>query len=118
MPLSKKEIGRRGEAIAEEFLQNAGYDILHRNWRTGHLEIDILAKKDELLIVFEVKTHTSNALVPPESTVTPLQKERLQFAFAYYAEEFNYSGEFRFDIVGVVLRGDDEPLIRHVEDAF
>lgn len=118
MGLTKKEIGAQGETIAAQYLENKGFRIVERNWRTGHLEIDILAQKEDLLVVVEVKTHSSFTLVPPELTVSPLQKDRLQHAFAYYAHEFDYNGEFRFDVVGVLLHESEEPMIRHLEDVF
>ena len=43
----KTEIGQRGEDAAVRFLYSQGFEILERNWRSGHLEIDIIAKDGE-----------------------------------------------------------------------
>ena len=40
---SRGELGRLGEDIACRYLENLGHTILDRNWRWGHLEIDIIS---------------------------------------------------------------------------
>jgi len=54
--MSNKEIGIFGENMAISHLSELGYEIMHRNWRYKHLEIDIIASKDKLLHIIEVKT--------------------------------------------------------------
>ena len=49
------ELGELGEKRAQEYLISKGYEILHTNWRTGKLEIDIAAKKDDWLVIVEVR---------------------------------------------------------------
>ncbi len=57
------ELGKKGENLAVEFLQKEGYKILDRNWTFQKAEIDIIAQKDEILAVIEVKTRSSLDLV-------------------------------------------------------
>ncbi|MEY3819267.1 MAG: hypothetical protein RLZZ425_735, partial [Bacteroidota bacterium] len=64
--MSNKEIGIFGENMAISHLSELGYEIMHRNWRYKHLEIDIIANKDNLLHIIEVKTRTSIEFGYPE----------------------------------------------------
>jgi len=114
----KKDLGERGEKLAVDYLEKKDYKILERNWRTGRMEIDIIAKIDNIIVVFEVKTRKSDTLFEPASTVTDIQIRRLADAYSYYADEKDYTGECRFDIIGVTLADNAKPIIRHYEDAF
>ena len=57
------ELGKAGETAAVAYLEARGYVIRHRNWRKGHLELDIVAAKDNELIVVEVKTRSSVCII-------------------------------------------------------
>ena len=50
------ELGKKGEEIAAQYLSEKGYEILERNWRNRHKEIDIIAKDGNELVIVEVKT--------------------------------------------------------------
>lgn len=54
----KGEIGKRGEVFACEYLEKLGFKILHRNYRAGHLETDIICEDEKYLLFVEVKTRT------------------------------------------------------------
>ena len=66
---SHNDFGKEGEELAALWLSERGYDILHRNWRFGKLEIDIVAKKNEKLHIIEVKTRKGNFFGLPEDGV-------------------------------------------------
>ena len=55
MPKSKVEKGREGELIASRFLSSKGFEIIARNFRIDHKEIDIIAREGEFLVFVEVK---------------------------------------------------------------
>ena len=59
------ETGRAGEEAAREFLRKAGYGICAMNWRSGPYEIDIIARKGDVLHIVEVKTRREASLTPP-----------------------------------------------------
>ena len=65
------ELGKFGEELAVEFLQQNGYDILETNWTFQKAEIDIIAQKDSTLAVIEVKTRSSIAFGLPQDFVKP-----------------------------------------------
>ncbi len=109
--------GKKGEDAAVEHLQGKGYQILERNWRVGHLEVDIIASSDSFLVIVEVKTRKSDAFGEPEEFVD-LQKQRnLIRAAAVYAERRGIRKEIRFDIISVTSQ-DGGFSVRHIEDAF
>ncbi|MBO7499129.1 MAG: YraN family protein, partial [Bacteroidaceae bacterium] len=58
------ETGRRGEDLATAFLLSKGYGILERNWKSGRKEIDIIAQDGRDLVFVEVKTRSSEDVLP------------------------------------------------------
>lgn len=112
------ETGLKGEQIAEKFLLNKGYAILHRNWRFERKEIDLIAAKDELLVFVEVKTRKNFDFGFPEEFVDARKQGLMrQAAEAYTAEHTQYI-TIRFDIVSICFDKDEVKDITHFEDAF
>lgn len=59
------DLGKAGENAAVAYLEQKGYLIRNRNWRKGHFELDIVAAKDNELIVIEVKTRSNTLFAEP-----------------------------------------------------
>ncbi|MCX6270662.1 MAG: YraN family protein [Bacteroidetes bacterium] len=117
MTATHLETGQKGEEIARDFLLQKGYRILEVNWRTSHHEIDIIAQKDNFLVIAEVKTRSGKPLVDPEVSVD-LNKQRLLIKAANsYIRIHDINIETRFDIIAITLQG-KEHHIHHIEDAF
>jgi putative endonuclease len=113
------EIGKRGEQIAAEFLERKGWRIAECNWRAGRGEIDLIAWAHEKLLVFvEVKTRAGEGFGGPEEAVDARKQDIMARTAGAYMEQIGYDWEIRFDIVAVLLKGDQLLEIRHVEDAF
>lgn len=112
------KIGIKGEQLAEEFLLNKGYTILKRNWRTGRKEVDIIAFKENMLVIAEVKTRSASMFGYPEEAVTKKKQEHLRVAAAAFSAEYPEYRNIRFDIVSVILKGDAVQEIMHFEEAF
>lgn len=101
---SKRDIGNSGEDIASLFLKKRGFFILDRNFRAGRQgELDIVAKKDDLLLFVEVKLRRTNTKGSPAESITFFKKKRLVFAAKCYLnihkEYFEYN--IRFDLIGI-----------------
>ncbi|MFZ4726172.1 MAG: YraN family protein, partial [Paludibacter sp.] len=111
------ELGNLGEERAQIFLKEKGYEILHTNWVVGKLELDIVAKKDNWLIVVEVKTRSTETFEHPEEAITLKKIRNIINATHEYIFEFDWNGETRFDVISVIPHG-NEFLIDHIEDAF
>ncbi|MDP6779766.1 MAG: ribonuclease HII [Candidatus Latescibacteria bacterium] len=110
--------GRRGEQIAANHLRKAGYEILCRNFRAVGGEIDLIAKRRDVLALVEVKTATSSRFAPPEDWVTPdKQRQVIRVAEAYLHRNPLQDVTPRFDVVVIRLSEDGQSL-RHIEGAF
>ena len=115
---SKSETGRFGEDEAALFLQNKRYVILHRNWRCGKDELDIVALHDEILVVVEVKTRTGTAFGEPWESVDERKQQAIERAALAYLEEFSVDREMRFDLISIIVSPDKDVWIDHIENAF
>lgn len=111
------DLGKTGEDLAAEYLIKKGYQILERNWRSGHKEIDILALKDDTLVVVEVKTRKTNDYGEPDIAVGAYKQQMLIWAADAYVRFKNLDVDVRFDIISIILNGTDQ-TIEHIEDAF
>ena len=111
------ELGKRGEELATQYLTEKGYEILERNWRNKHKEIDIIAKDGECLVIVEVKTRQTDEYGDPDIAVTRQKQWRLISAANAYVFQNKLDIDARFDIISIVFH-DDEPIIEHIEDAF
>lgn len=111
------ELGKEGEEEAATYLESHGYTILHRNWRSGRFELDIVAEKNKELIVIEVKTRRNNEYGLPEEAVTPRKIRHIVSSTDSYLKRYAIDLPVRFDIITVV--GTQPPfLIEHIEEAF
>jgi putative endonuclease len=113
MHLNTKKIGESGEERACQFLEEKKYQILHKNWRFKHAEIDIIAKSQNIIVFVEVKFRKSNKFGYPEEFVSKHKIKKMHEAAAAYIETNNWDGELRFDIIAI--EGNN---IEHFEDAF
>lgn len=113
-------LGNRGESIASTHLQKNGYRILEQNWRYDRAEIDIVAQKDDLLVIVEVKTRSTDFFGDPSSFVNERKQTLLMKAAEAYLEQHALQLEVRFDVVGIVTdpHRPGYRRIHHIPDAF
>lgn len=115
----KQKIGKIGEYSAVEHLLNWGYLILERNWRFHRAEIDIIAKRNELLIFVEVKTRQSDRFGKPEDFVSSAQRKMIIGAAARYMEKMKHEWAVQFDVIGILVNKHGiVQRLNHYEDAF
>lgn len=112
------ELGKKGEDLATEFLQKNGYEILNRNWTFQKAEIDIIAQKDQILAVIEVKTRSSTDFGLPQDFVKPKKIQSLVKAVNQYVILNDIDLEIRFDIIAIHKDFKQKFIIEHIEDAF
>ena len=98
-------------------LQRDGFTILETNWHFQKSEIDIIAKKDGLLIFIEVKTRRSKKIRNPSDTIDKKKIAIYKNAVEGYLEQYPSKAEIRFDIVNIII-GKDETQIEHIPNAF
>ena len=111
------DLGKLGEDLAVQYLTDKGYEILERNWRNIHKEIDIIAKEGDDLVIVEVKARQTDEYGEPDIAVTKRKQRMLIAAANAYILRNNLDMSTRFDIVSIVFK-DGEPVIEHIEDAF
>ena len=111
------EMGQRGEKVAQSFLAEKGYKILHVNWRNRKAEIDIIAMDGDTLVFVEVKTRQSNLFGDPESAVNFKKQRRLIHAANAYVSKYRIENDARFDIVSILIKK-SATVINHYPDAF
>jgi putative endonuclease len=111
------ELGKKGEELAVEFLLKEGYEILDRNWTFQKAEIDIIAQKENILAVIEVKTRSSSDFGLPQDFVKPKKIQLLIKAVNAYINDREIDFEIRFDIIAVQKNGESF-AVEHLTDAF
>ena len=111
------DLGKLGEELAVEFLEKKSYTILETNWTFQKAEVDIIAKKENILAVIEVKTRSSIDFGLPQDFVKPKKIQLLVKAINEYVISNDLDLEVRFDIIALHLEG-KEFKIEHLEDAF
>ena len=130
MSVRGKDVGNRGEDIAAAYLESIGYRILHRNYRFGRLELDLICYEppgDGLNVVSgqgeivfaEVKTRSGLGFGRPEEAISETKRRRIaQAAQAWLREQSMEQASCRFDVIAVVLQKDADPIVTHFKQAF
>ena len=111
------KVGEKGEQIALDYLKTKDYKILHTNWRFNRKEIDIIAEKNKILTVVEIKTRTYTPNLSPSEIVNLRKQNFLINAINNYIELYNINLEIQFDIIIIILNQNGYK-INHIKDAF
>ncbi len=116
--LNNRASGDLGEEIACRYLARKGYEILESNYRTRRGELDLISRQDHTLVIVEVKLRRGTAYGTPLEAVTPRKQRAIRLmAEEYLAERAPDFQSLRFDVVGILLRG-ERTEITHIQDAF
>jgi putative endonuclease len=111
-------LGRLGEDAACDLYRRLGFHVVERNYRSGRGEIDVVARRGDTLVFCEVKTRGSDQWGLPSEAVDRAKQARLRkLAAAWMAERRPGYVDVRFDVVSVIVRG-DQVDVTHVPDAF
>lgn len=116
----RAKVGKLGEDIALKYLLDEGLTLRERNWRCGHLEVDLIMEDREYVHIIEVKSRTAPYLVSPEDAVVKEKQRRLFRAASAYVKRYHFTKEVIFDIVSVTFIGEghDEYDIEYYKGAF
>lgn len=110
-------LGRYGEALAVRYLRELGMEVLDRNWRCEHGEVDVVARDGDCLVICEVKTRRSAGFGEPVEAVTFAKAMRLRRLAAAYVKGHGGGGhaaQVRVDVVGILCRPGRPAVLRHV----
>ena len=125
--MDRKNLGMRGEGIAENHLKKQGYKILEKNWffrwgtgNSGKGEIDIITKKQGTIVFVEVKTMYENANFEPEQKVDFRKKKKLiKLAQIWLTKnKLPLDIKWQIDVIGIKINPiTNEEKIKHFENA-
>ena len=117
--MKKKQLGNWGEEAAAEYLIEHGVDIIDKNVRTQNGEIDIIGKKDGVLVFFEVKTRRSKKFGNPEDAVNTRKQEHIiRSAIEYIQSNLDLDIEWRVDVIAINVDQQNKKNIRWFENAI
>ncbi len=117
MKTSSQKQGKSAEDLAVKHLQKMGFSIIERNYRYERAEVDIIAKKNTLLVFVEVKARSNHRFGHPEEFVTCKQQDLIHAAAEDYILAQNWGHAVRFDIISI-FRSKGQAQLTHFEDAF
>lgn len=115
--VTQREIGELAEKHSRNYLRTQGYEILESNWYYGHLELDIIARDGDELVIVEVKSRNGLRYEHPSEAVTNAKMKRIVEAADAYIIEKDLDLETRFDVITIIFFGQDFEL-EHFKDAF
>jgi putative endonuclease len=117
--VSGKPLGDRGEREAAAFLERAGWAILDRNFRMGHKEIDLVARRGGVVAFVEVKARAGLGYGHPLEAITWKKRREIQQVAAAWISRHARPGDvYRFDAIAVMLPAGGQLALEHVEDAW
>ena len=122
------ERGKAGEEFACRYLVSKGYTILHRNYRSGHLETDIICENETQILFVEVKARTDTGRPSrygrPGSACHAKKRQNLILCAEEYLRKYHPNKKPRIDVIEVYLRqisGESvlsDKGLHHIENAF
>ncbi|WP_054958651.1 YraN family protein [Paenibacillus dakarensis] len=120
-PANRRQKGAAAEEAAAQHLIQNGYRILDRNWRCRTGELDIVAEKDSVLVIVEVRSRSgsSNFGTPSESVDRRKMQQVRSTAEHYLHVKKQYGRPIRFDVIAVMLNAElTTASIEHIPNAF
>ena len=117
----RQTLGKRGEEAACRYLESIGHTILERNWRSGHLEIDIISFDDSGIHFVEVKSRQKNIQAPPQENVNSAKQKNITKGALKYLNSARGTGhrgmECFFDVIAITFVG-EEARIEWIPQAY
>lgn len=118
----RAQLGVQGEEIAAHYLRAEGYEIESQNWRGQSGELDLVVYQDDLLIIIEVRSISTDWLQRPTLAIPPSKQRQVARCADEYLRVRPHNApvyqDVRFDVLGIYIPLSGAPTIDHVEDAF
>jgi putative endonuclease len=106
--------GRHFEDRAAEFYLDKGFEVVERNWRAGHKEIDLIVRREKQIVFVEVKASFGGEFGHPAERVDDRKIANLTRAAQAWLQQTETEGfDLRFDVVTFV-----NGQLEHFPDAF
>ncbi len=111
----RAKVGRYGENIACDLLKHKGFELVARNWRCRHGELDIVAVDGRWVVAVEVKTRRSVSFGAPVESITAVKARRLRRLTAAWLSDHDVHAEaVRIDLIAVYLPPHGRPRVQHL----
>lgn len=115
--MNKKELGKRGEEIASEYLKKLGYKIITKNFKTKYGEIDLIFEKNDSIIFVEVRTKSNLNILSPEESLTSKKFDRLKkSSLEYLSLNGKKYKNIKFEFIGILYYSDENYKLNHLKD--
>jgi len=114
------ELGKKGEELAATWFVEKGYDILHRNWKHGPYELDIIARQDNVYHFVEVKTGHRNRYGHPEERIGKKKLQQMMKAAAAWLFRAGISADARiqYDVLAITIQPGAQPEFFLITDVY
>ena len=114
------ELGRRGESVAAGYLLGRGWRLLAANYRFGRREVDLVARRGDLVAFVEVKTRAGSGYGAPEDAVTRLKRREIEVVAERWLDRHRPRDvDVRFDVISILVGPDGLVTdVAHLEDAW
>jgi putative endonuclease len=113
----RQTLGRWGEALAADTLEQQGYVLLERNARTPYGELDLVMRQGQTIVLVEVKTRSMPTFGLPEESITRRKQEHLLRAAQHYLQSHpELGGDWRVDVIAIRRALDGPPEVVHFEN--
>lgn len=117
-----QDLGRQAEDAAAQWLQTQGWQVLARNVRVGHAEIDIVARCQDIIAVVEVRLRGPTSWAGPLDSVDARKRELLrQAARRLWSTTWSADASIRvvrFDVMAVRINARGQAEVERFEGAF
>lgn len=94
-------------------MEQAGFEIIDRNWKTKVCEIDIVAQKSQIIYFVEVKYRSGSAQGSGFEYIGPQKLQRMNFAARVWCQRFNWTGDYR--LMAASVSGADCQTVELIE---
>ena len=105
--------GSKGEDLAVRWLMDRGFEVIERNWRSGHLEVDAIASRNGRLHFFEVKCRRSGKFGYPETSISKTKLKNLMIAAEAYCNRNPGFKKVQFDVLSITIGEKTDYFLRH-----
>ena len=106
----RSDTGQRAEQIASDYLRTKGFTIRNLNWRAGHREVDIVAEKNNILHIVEVRSLNSTYFQQPYQSINREKQRNLIQAANAYIQRYRLRMEIQIDVISIVFNGDSHTI--------
>lgn len=118
MTKATNAFGELGERIAARYLEQSGWKIVARRFRSGRRDIDLVAQQENLIAFVEVKARSGDEFGDPVEAVNHRKQRELTKSAQTWIDRHGRAGEsYRFDVLGILLK-ERRVFVRHIAGAF